>query len=937
MSTKDLIERLNRTQTSTRRTETEDGVEGGRRVSTRVGARVIRRRKKTEAPEPAAPPTLAAAPATAPEPEPEAPAAEPAAAEAAPVEAEVEAKPTKKAATKKAAAKENTAEDDQATDAPEAAPEPTVEAAKATEEAPEAKAADAEPAKEAAEASPTETVAAAAPTEAATAEKQGEPSSDEAAKADETKASPEAPEASETKAADEPAKELAPEEASAKLAKGLPRADGSPGRSLPRLGAQREVRKPAFKGLGSAVVKPPPGYDPNNPEAARKANEKAREEERQKKWQTKGGEAAPTTARTDRAKEDERGNAGRPRRREKRRTRVEMYMDDIPAAHRRRRRNRKSAGPKKTSPQAKAIKRRVEFDGAITVGALAHGMAIKTGKVIKALIAMGQMATANDELDIETAQLIAEEFEFEIVNKTFSEDDHMIQVEVESEEGMVTRPPVVTIMGHVDHGKTTLLDTIRRANVAAGEAGGITQHTAAYQVDHGGQTITFIDTPGHAAFTEMRSRGAQVTDIVVLVVAADDGIMPQTVEAINHSKAAGVQIIVAVNKCDRPGVDPNQVRQALMEHELVPEEYGGETIMCNVSALKGEGLDELLANIALLAEVAEYKSNPDRHADGTVLEARVEKGRGPVATLLVQNGTLSQGDTVVLGTVWGRVRAMNDFNGERIKSAGPSSPIEIIGIQDVPSAGDNFVVVENDKAARALAEHRAEVQRVQAQTGPKSVSLEDLLAQANEGEKVQLNLIIKTDVNGTLEAIKGSFDQINVEGANVKFLHAAVGGVTESDVTLAQTYGAVIIGFNVRPDSKARHLADEYAIQIRTYSVIYEAIEDVEAAMKGLLAPTIEEVVKGMAEIRETFNVPKIGTVAGVRVQEGSIARSHQVRLLRDGVILWTGKLASLRRFKDDVREVEKGYECGMNLDGFNDIKVGDMLETFLQEEVPQG
>lgn len=937
MSTKDLIERLNRTQTSTRRTETEDGVEGGRRVSTRVGARVIRRRKKTEAPEPAAPPTLAAAPATAPEPEPEAPAAEPAAAEAAPVEAEVEAKPTKKAATKKAAAKENTAEDGQATDAPEAAPEPTVEAAKATEEAPEAKAADAEPAKEAAEASPTETVAAAAPTEAATAEKQGEPSSDEAAKADETKASPEAPEASETKAADEPAKELAPEEASAKLAKGLPRADGSPGRSLPRLGAQREVRKPAFKGLGSAVVKPPPGYDPNNPEAARKANEKAREEERQKKWQTKGGEAAPTTARTDRAKEDERGNAGRPRRREKRRTRVEMYMDDIPAAHRRRRRNRKSAGPKKTSPQAKAIKRRVEFDGAITVGALAHGMAIKTGKVIKALIAMGQMATANDELDIETAQLIAEEFEFEIVNKTFSEDDHMIQVEVESEEGMVTRPPVVTIMGHVDHGKTTLLDTIRRANVAAGEAGGITQHTAAYQVDHGGQTITFIDTPGHAAFTEMRSRGAQVTDIVVLVVAADDGIMPQTVEAINHSKAAGVQIIVAVNKCDRPGVDPNQVRQALMEHELVPEEYGGETIMCNVSALKGEGLDELLANIALLAEVAEYKSNPDRHADGTVLEARVEKGRGPVATLLVQNGTLSQGDTVVLGTVWGRVRAMNDFNGERIKSAGPSSPIEIIGIQDVPSAGDNFVVVENDKAARALAEHRAEVQRVQAQTGPKSVSLEDLLAQANEGEKVQLNLIIKTDVNGTLEAIKGSFDQINVEGANVKFLHAAVGGVTESDVTLAQTYGAVIIGFNVRPDSKARHLADEYAIQIRTYSVIYEAIEDVEAAMKGLLAPTIEEVVKGMAEIRETFNVPKIGTVAGVRVQEGSIARSHQVRLLRDGVILWTGKLASLRRFKDDVREVEKGYECGMNLDGFNDIKVGDMLETFLQEEVPQG
>ena len=391
---------------------------------------------------------------------------------------------------------------------------------------------------------------------------------------------------------------------------------------------------------------------------------------------------------------------------------------------------------------------------------------------------------------------------------------------------------------------------------------------------------------------------------------------------------------MAVNKCDKPGVDPNQVRQALMEHELVPEEYGGDTIMCNVSALKGDGLDNLLANISLLAEMAEYTAVADRHAEGTVLEARVEKGRGPVATLLVQNGTLSQGDTVVLGTVWGRVRAMNDFNGDRIKSAGPSSPIEIIGIQDVPSAGDNFVVVENDKAARALVEHRLETERQKTQSGPKSVSLEELLAQASEGEKVQLNLIVKADVNGTLEAIKGSFDKIDVEGATIKFLHAAVGGVTESDVTLAQNYGAVIIGFNVRPDSKARHLADEYAIQIRTYSIIYEAIEDVEAAMKGLLAPKIEETVKGMAEIRETFQVPKVGTVAGVRVQEGSIARSHQVRLLRDGVILWTGKLASLRRFKDDVREVEKGYECGMNLEGFNDIKVGDMLETFVQEEV---
>ena len=911
MSTKDLIERLNRTQTTTRRTTSEDTSDPGKRVSTRVGARVIRRRKKTEEAPPATPPTLPT-PAAAQAKEEPAPAETPEATEVAEVAGKAEAP----AAAEASPAKPKKAKT-------KAKPKATSTKAAAAAE-PEAQS-DAAKTKAGEEDTPSDDAGAKEPAEAAVEEKAAAHKPAEAAAA----TTPET-EADETVA--EPATA-----ATASLAKGLPRADGSPGRkTLPRLGAETGKEKSGFTGLGSAVVKPPPGYDPTNPEAARKANEAAREAERQKKWKDQSPAAGPDANRTGRGKEEDeqRRSTGRPRRRENRRTRVEMYMDDIPAAHRRRRRSRKTSGPKKTSPQAKAIKRRVEVDGTITVTALAHGMSIKTGLLIKKLIGMGQMATANDELDIETAQLIAEEFEFEIINKTFSEDDHLIQVEDEEDvAGQVTRPPVVTIMGHVDHGKTTLLDTIRRANVAAGEAGGITQHTAAYQVDHQGQLITFIDTPGHAAFTEMRSRGAQVTDIVVLVVAADDGIMPQTVEAINHSKAAGVQILVAVNKCDKPGVDPNQVRQALMEHELVPEEYGGETIMCNVSALKGDGLDDLLANIALLAEMAEYTAKPERHAEGTVLEARVEKGRGPVANLLVQNGTLNQGDTVVLGTVWGRVRAITDFNGDRIKAAGPSSPIEIIGIQDVPSAGDNFVVVEGDRAARALVEHRVEIEKQKVQAGPRAVSLEDLLAQASEGEKVQLNLIVKADVNGTLEAIKASFDQIDVEGASVKFLHAAVGGVTESDVTLAQTYGAVIIGFNVRPDSKARHLADEYAIQIRTYSVIYEAIEDVEAAMKGLLEPEIKEIVKGIAEIRETFNVPKVGTVAGVRVQEGSIARSHQVRLLRDGVILWTGKLASLRRFKDDVREVEKGYECGMNLDGFNDIKVGDLLETFVQEE----
>jgi len=881
-----------------------------------VGARVIRRRRKADEAEPVAPPSLPLAAASEEPPVVAADAPEEAIEAAPPVE-EVTAeapkkkkkakKTTKKTAKKAADATESETSIDAAPDA--SAAEKTEETVSAETPAVEASPVASE---KAAEVQPAEATA---------------------------KSDAPVPEPAAVTESKEDEKAPAEPKDGAALASGLPRADGSPGRSLPRLGAPKkpDTRDASFRGLGSAVVKPPPGYDPSNPEATRKAAEEARTAEREKRWKNddKGGPTTQAPQRGQQETEEGRRTEGRPRRREKRRTRVEMYMDDIPAAHRRRRRNRKSSGPKKASPQAKAIKRRVEVDGTITVTSLAHAMSTKTGSVIKHLIGMGQMATANDELDIETAQLIAEEFKYEIVNKTFDESEHMIQIDTldDDEEGTI-RPPVVTIMGHVDHGKTTLLDTIRRANVAEGEAGGITQHTAAYQVDHNGQLITFIDTPGHAAFTEMRSRGAQVTDIVILVVAADDGIMPQTVEAINHSKAAGVQILVAVNKCDKPGVDPNQVRQALMEHELVPEEYGGDTIMCNVSALKGDGLDDLLANIALLAEVAEYKANTERHAEGTVLEARVEKGRGPVATLLVQNGTLKQSDTVVLGTVWGRVRAMNDYNGARIKTAGPSSPIEIIGIQDVPSAGDNFVVVDGDKAARALVDNRLELERQKAQSGPKSVSLEDLLAQANEGEKVQLNLIVKADVNGTLEAIKGSFDQIDVEGANVKFLHAAVGGVTESDVTLAQTYGAVIIGFNVRPDSKARHLADEYAIQIRTYSIIYEAIEDVEAAMKGLLAPTIEEIVRGMAEIRETFQVPKIGTVAGVRVHEGTIARAHQVRLLRDGVILWTGKLASLRRFKDDVREVEKGYECGMNLDGFNDIKVGDVLETFVQEEV---
>ena len=432
----------------------------------------------------------------------------------------------------------------------------------------------------------------------------------------------------------------------------------------------------------------------------------------------------------------------------------------------------------------------------------------------------------------------------------------------------------------------------------------------------------------------MRARGAQVTDIVVLVVAADDGPMPQTLEALSHAKASGVQIMVAVNKCDKPGANPQKVRQALMQHELIPEDYGGETIFVDVSALKGDGIDDLLENIVLLSEMGEYKAPVDRHADGFVLEAKLEKGRGPVATLLIKNGTLKQGDSLVLGNVWGRVRAMHNHTGKKIKSAGPSTPVELIGLQDIPIAGDDFVVVKNDKDAKTLVEHRLEESKKSSQTATKKVTLEDLLRMQNEEETVKLNLILKSDVGGTLEAMKVSIDKIDIPGTEVNILHSAIGAITESDVSLANTYNGIVIGFNVRPDAKARRQINVTEVEVRSYNVIYEALDDIEKGLKGLLAPEMKEQWKGQAEIRETFNVPKIGTVAGCLVLEGKMARNHNIRLLREGKIIWEGKLASLRRFKDDVREVEKGYECGMNLDGFNDIKVGDQLESFLIEEV---
>jgi len=573
------------------------------------------------------------------------------------------------------------------------------------------------------------------------------------------------------------------------------------------------------------------------------------------------------------------------------------------------------------------------MDDSITVANLAHEMHVKGKEVLKKLIAMGEMISLNDEIDFDTAKLIAEEYDFQVVSTAFQEDKYLLNTEEDESEGE-KRPAIVTIMGHVDHGKTTLLDTIRKANVASGEAGGITQHISAYQVEKNGELLTFIDTPGHEAFTAMRARGAQVTDIVVLVVAADDGIMPQTIEAISHAKAAGVQILVAVNKCDRPNANPMNVRQQMMQYELVPEEFGGETIFCEISALKGDGIDELIDSLILMAEMGEYTAPTDLHAEGTVLEARLEKGRGPVATVIVKKGVLKYGQSLVLGKVWGRVRAMNDYNGKKIKEAKPSTPVEIIGLQDVPLAGDDFMVVKNDKDARALTEHRLQLERDKGQTKAPKLTLEDLLARQEEGEVVNLNLILKSDVGGTLEAMKASLDKINVPGTNVKILHSGVGGITEGDISLAHTYEGIVIGFNVRPDGKARRAEAELSVQVKTYKVIYEALEDIENALQGLLKPVTEEKIQGLAEIKQIFNVPKIGTVAGCFVHDGKIARAHKVRLLRDSVVIWEGRLASLQRFKDAVREVEKGYECGMNLDGFNDIKPGDQIETFTIEDV---
>ena len=578
----------------------------------------------------------------------------------------------------------------------------------------------------------------------------------------------------------------------------------------------------------------------------------------------------------------------------------------------------------------------------ITVKELSEKLGKPYTEVIRELIFMGVMANVNQEIDFNTAQKVSEKLEFKLIRKIDDVDDQeKVEEDVYEEEDdeeeyidTVKRPAVVTVMGHVDHGKTSLLDAIRKSNVIETEAGGITQHIGAYTVKVNNEAITFLDTPGHAAFTAMRARGAQITDIVILVVAADDGIMPQTKEAINHCKAANVPIIVAINKIDRPGANIEKVKQELTEYGLVAEDWGGETICVPVSAKTKEGIDSLLEMVLLTSEMLELKADPIKNAKGTVVEAKLDKGRGPVATLLVQNGTLNVGDSIIVGTTYGRIRAMFDDKGKALKNAGPSIPVEILGLSDVPAAGDKFHQVKDEKTARDAADKRKEKARDEYLHSMHKVSLEDLYSQIKEGKVKELNLIIKADVQGSVEAIKQSLEKLSADEVKVRVIHAAVGAVTETDVTLAAASNAIIIGFNVRPDINASNLAEKENVDIKSYRVIYDAIDDIRSAMIGMLEPEYKEVIQGRVEIRKIYKVSSVGTIAGCYVLTGKVTRSSRVRLIRDGIIIVESELGSLKRFKDDVKEAMAGFECGLSIEKFNDLKEGDILEAFIMQEI---
>ncbi|WP_432371033.1 translation initiation factor IF-2 [Staphylococcus chromogenes] len=586
--------------------------------------------------------------------------------------------------------------------------------------------------------------------------------------------------------------------------------------------------------------------------------------------------------------------------------------------------------------EPKEMPSKITYTEGITVGELAEKLGVDSSEIIKKLFLLGIMANINQSLDIEALELVASDYGVELEEEVVIDDNDLSIYfdDIENDEDASERPAVVTIMGHVDHGKTTLLDSIRNTRVTEGEAGGITQHIGAYQIENNDKKITFLDTPGHAAFTTMRARGAQVTDITILVVAADDGVMPQTIEAINHAKEAEVPIIVAVNKIDKPTANADRVMQELTEYNLIPEDWGGDTIFVPLSALSGEGIDDLLEMIGLVAEVQELKANADKAAVGTVIEAELDKSRGPAASLLVQNGTLHVGDAIVVGNTHGKVRAMVNDLGKRIKTAGPSTPVEITGLNDVPQAGDRFVVFKDEKKARRIGEAREQESIIQQRQESKNVTLDNLFEQMKQGEMKDLNVIIKGDVQGSVEALAASLMKIDVEGVNVRIIHTATGAINESDVTLANASNGIIIGFNVRPDAGAKRAAEAENVDMRLHRVIYNVIEEIEAAMKGMLDPEYEEKVIGQAEVRQTFKVSKVGTIAGSYVTEGKITRDSSVRIIRDGVVLFEGELDTLKRFKDDAKEVAQGYECGITIEKFNDIKEGDIIEAYIMVEV---
>ena len=593
----------------------------------------------------------------------------------------------------------------------------------------------------------------------------------------------------------------------------------------------------------------------------------------------------------------------------------------------------KNFTPRKERVEVKEI----TYHGPMSVGELAEKLNRNASEIIKLLFMMGTMVTINSTLDEENIELVCMEFNVECHKEVIIEEEDLeeqINAMEEDPSKLKPRPPVITIMGHVDHGKTTLLDTIRKTHVTEGEFGGITQHIGAYQVSVKGRKVTFLDTPGHEAFTAMRARGAQVTDIVVIVVAADDGVMPQTKEAIDHAKAAGVPIVVAVNKMDKPGINPDRIKSEMADNGVMPEEWGGDTIFVPISAKFGDGVDDLLETLLLVADMAELKANPDHLATGTVIEAKLDKGRGPVSTLLVQTGTLRTGDALVVGTAYGRVRKMVDDRGREIKKALPSTPVEIIGLNDVPIAGDVLKAFDDDKKARHVAEARLQKRVEKERNSTSAMSLDDLARQIEQGDVQDINIIIKADVQGSAEAVKASMERLDVQGVRVNVIRSTAGQITESDIMLASASNAIIYGFNVRPNAMVRKKAEEEGIEIRLHNIIYKALEEMELAMKGMLAPVYEEVVIGQAEVRQTYKVSKVGTIAGCMVTDGVVKRDSKVRLIREGVVIYTGKLGSLRRFENDVKEVQNGFECGMTIANFNDIKVGDIIELFEDQQV---